>query len=293
MTKVNLSSLILNGRTVADEVLSNINSEISQIKSQNKRLPGLAVILVGNNPASHTYVKNKEKKCKDLDIHSEVFKLPENISEGELVKQIKLLNENKKIDGILLQLPLPIHLNAKKIIEYIDPVKDVDGLHPYNSGKLISGGSCLIPCTPQGVIEILKYYSINISGKSAVVVGRSNLVGKPLALLLIQENATVTIAHSKSENLKDITKSADILISAIGKARFIKESWVKEQAIVIDVGINNIIENGQTKIVGDVDYENVKHICKAITPVPGGVGPVTIAMLMKNTLQAYKSRHVG
>ena len=288
MSKVNSSPLILNGRSVADEVHKQIKDEIKQIISANKRLPGLAVILVGENPASYTYVKNKEKTCIELGLHSEVYRLPTNISEDDLIKSIQSLNNNKNIDGILVQLPLPIHIKTEKVLEQINPDKDVDGLHPYNLGKLMSGQNCLKPCTPQGVIEILKHYSINLNGIKTVVIGRSMLVGKPLSLLLLAENATVTITHSKTENLEKITREADLLISAIGKPKLIKKHWIKPDSIVIDVGINKVIENSTTKLVGDVDYEDVSSICQAITPVPGGVGPVTIAMLMQNTLKAYK-----
>ena len=296
MSKVNFTSstpLLLNGREVAFEVLEKVKNEINLLRAKNKRAPGLAVILVGENPASYTYVKNKEKKCIELGIYSEVHRLEASISEKELIKLVESLNNNKNIDGILIQLPLPDHIKAEKIIEHIDPAKDVDGLHPYNLGNLFSGYKSLMPCTPQGVMEILKHYSINISGALAVVIGRSTLVGKPLATLLLQGNATVTVTHSKTINIEDISRSADILISAIGKPKLVTKDWVKSNAIIIDVGINQIHENGTTKLVGDVDFESVSSICKAITPVPGGVGPVTIAMLMSNTLLAYKMRDEG
>ena len=282
--------LILNGRLVADEVLKSTASEIELLKSQNKRIPGLAVILIGDNPASHTYVKNKEIACKKLGIYSEVHHMKTNISEGEVISLINSLNSNKKIDGILVQLPLPTHIKTEKVIDSIDPNKDVDGLHPYNLGKLMRGQRTLAPCTPQGVIEILNHYSVNLNGMSAVVIGRSTLVGKPLSILLLERNATVTITHSKTNNVEKIAKTADILISAIGRPKLITKNWIKPGAIVIDVGINKINENGTNKLVGDVDYDNVSSICQAITPVPGGVGPVTIAMLMANTLKAYKER---
>lgn len=282
--------LILNGREVASEVLQKARNEINLLKQEKKRIPGLAVILVGENPASHTYVKNKEKTCIELGMYSEVHRLPASITEPELIKILDTLNNNKNIDGILVQLPLPSHIKVDNIINKISPEKDVDGLNPYNLGKLVSGQNCLTPCTPQGVIEILKHYAIKINGMHAVVVGRSNLVGKPLSILLLQENATVTITHSKTKNLEDIAKSADLLICAIGKANLVNKNWVKPGAIVIDVGINKIIENGVSKLVGDVDYKSVSNICQAITPVPGGVGPVTIAMLISNTMKAYKMR---
>ena len=290
MSKVNPQPLILNGRTVANEVQKITATEIELLKSQNKRVPGLAVILVGDNPASQTYVKNKEITAKKLGIYSEVHYMQTNISEEEVIKLINSLNSNKKIDGILVQLPLPIHIKTEKVIDSIDPNKDVDGLHSYNLGKLMRGEKTLTPCTPQGVIEILNHYLINTNGMSAVIIGRSTLVGKPLSMLLLERNATVTIAHSKTNNIKEISRTADILISAIGKPKLITKDWIKPDSIVIDVGISRIYENGVSKLVGDVDYENASSICQAITPVPGGVGPVTIAMLMSNTLKAYKER---
>ena len=289
MSKVNSTPLILDGRQVANEVLENTSREIEVIKSKKVRLPGLAVLLIGENPASHTYVKNKEKTCNKLGIYSEVIKLQNNITEKDILKLVESLNSNSKIDGILVQLPLPKHLDSNKVIESIDPKKDIDGLHPYNMGRLLNNQECLTPCTPKGIMQILKHYSINISGMETVIVGRSILVGKPLSIMLLNENATVTITHSKTKNIEEVTKKADLLISAIGKANLIKRDWVKKGAIVIDVGINKIIDNEKSTIVGDVDFNEVSNICKAITPVPGGVGPVTIAMLMSNTLKAYKT----
>lgn len=290
MTKINSSPLILSGREVSDEVLKGIKIEINDIKAKNKRLPGLSVILVGDNPASNTYVKNKTKVCEELGIHPKIYKFDTEIKTNELIKIIQTLNKDKTIDGILLQLPLPIHIKPEIIINEIDPLKDVDGLSPINLGKLLSGQDCLAPCTPQGVMKILKHYLIDITGMNAVVIGRSTLVGKPLSMMLLACNATVSIAHSKSENISQITKSADILVCAVGKAKLVKKDWVKPDAVVIDVGINKIIENGSSKLVGDVDFDSVKSVCKAITPVPGGVGPTTVAMLMANTLKAYKLR---
>ena len=289
-SKVNSQPLILNGRSVSDEVLKSIVYEIELLKFQNKRVPGLAVILVGDNPASQTYVKNKEITAKKLGIYSEVHYMQTNTSEDEIIKLISSLNSNKKIDGILIQLPLPIHIKTEKVIDSIDPNKDVDGLHSYNLGKLMRGEKTLTPCTPQGVIEILNHYLININGMSAVIIGRSTLVGKPLSVLLLEKNATVTITHSKTNNIEEVARGADILISAIGKPKLITKDWVKPDAIVIDVGINRVYENNTNKLVGDIDYDNVSKFCQAITPVPGGVGPVTIAMLMANTLKAYKER---
>lgn len=290
MNNVQTTPIILNGRIVADEVLKNVRLEINDLKINNKRVPGLAVVLVGNDPASQTYVGSKEKKSTELGIYSEVHRLTETTSEEELIKVISQLNKNVNIDGILVQLPLPKHINSDKIINSISPSKDVDGLHPHNLGKLISSKPCLKPCTPLGVIEILKHYSIQIEGKNVVVIGRSILVGKPVSLLLLEQNASVTIAHSKTKDLKSVCKNADILVTAIGKPKIVKEDWVKDGAIVVDVGINKITDGEKAKLVGDVDYENVASKCNAITPVPGGVGPVTIAMLMSNTLEAYKMR---
>lgn len=288
MIMINTIPLILNGRDVAAEVQKKIIAEVNTFKLKDKRPPGLAVILVGENPASYTYVKNKEKTCIALSFYSKVHRLPTNISENELIQLINSLNNDTKIDGILVQLPLPIHIKQENIINEINPRKDVDGLHPSNLGKLLSGQKCLKPCTPLAVLQILKYYSINLNGISAVVIGRSTLVGKPLSLLLLRENATVTLVHSKSENIENITKSADILIAAVGKANLVKRNWVKKDAIIIDVGINKVTEGETSKLVGDVDFNDVSPICQAITPVPGGVGPVTIAMLMHNTFEAYK-----
>lgn len=283
-------NIILDGKVVSEAILKNVKAEITEIKSSGQRVPGLAVVLVGNDPASQAYVGSKEKKSIELGIYSEVHRLPDTTSEEDLIKVISSLNKSINIDGILVQLPLPKHINSDKIINSISPSKDVDGLHPHNLGKLVSSKQCLKPCTPLGVIEILKHYSISIEGKNVVVIGRSILVGKPVSLLLLENNATVTIAHSKTKDLKSICKNADILITAIGKPKFVKKDWVKETTIVVDVGINKIIENDKPKLVGDVDFNDVAPHCKAITPVPGGVGPVTIAMLMSNTLTAYKMR---
>lgn len=289
---MNSSPLLLNGREVANEVLKNIKDEINKIKVDGiKRLPGLAVLLIGDAPASQTYVANKERACNNLGIYSEVYRFKSNIAEKELIEKIKQLNYDKRIDGILLQLPLPKHLNPQKLINEIDPRKDIDGLHPINLGKLMSGQPSLKPCTPMGIIEILKYYSIDITGLQTIIIGRSILVGKPLAMLLLEKNTSVTILHSKSKNIDKITRNADLLISAIGKPQLVKRSWLKEGVIVIDVGINKVVENGINRLTGDVDFDSVKNICKAITPVPGGVGPVTIAMLMLNTLEAYKNNN--
>jgi len=291
MSQKTTTPLILDGNAYAKEVLHHIKSEIELLKIQNKQVPGLAVVLVGDNPSSLAYVKNKEKKCKELEFYSEVHKLQTDTKERDIINLIDLLNKSNKIDGIIVQLPLPKHIRPETIVEAIDPTKDVDGLHPYNLGKMVSGQKSLQPCTPKGVVGILKYYSINLNGLFTVIVGRSTLVGKPLAMLLLGENCTVTTTHSKTKNIKEVTKAADLLVCAVGKEHLIKEDWVKESAIVVDVGINVVEKDGKRKLVGDVDFENVSKVCKAITPVPGGIGPVTVAMLMANTLEAYKKRN--
>ena len=282
-----LKTTILNGKKVAEKVLTRITTEVNSLKSSNKRIPGLAVILIGDNPASHAYVRNKEKACKNVGFHSEIYHLGLEISETQVAELIESLNQNNKIDGVLIQLPLPAHIKLKNLMNILNPDKDVDGLHPYNLGKLASGQDSITPCTPRAVIEILDFYNINVTGTNSVIIGRSNLVGKPLALLLLNKNATVTIAHSKSKDLEGISRKADLLISAVGKPNLVTETWVKPGAIVIDVGINKINIKEKSILVGDVAFEGVSKIASAITPVPGGVGPVTVAMLMQNTLAAY------
>ena len=243
------------------------------------------VIQVGNDPASSEYVANKKKACEYIGIHSLSYELPENTTEEELLTLIERLNEDVSVHGILCQWPLPKHINEKTILKSISPKKDVDGFHPENVGHLMIGEFGFVSCTPAGVIELLKASNISMEGKNCVVIGRSNIVGKPMALLMLRENATVTICHSKTQNLKENCKQADILIVAIGKPKYITQEYVKEGAVVIDVGIHRDASN---KLCGDVDFENVEPICAAITPVPGGVGPMTICMLMKNCLEAMK-----
>ncbi|MGP1485059.1 MAG: bifunctional methylenetetrahydrofolate dehydrogenase/methenyltetrahydrofolate cyclohydrolase FolD [Campylobacter sp.] len=277
---------ILNGKDVSAKVKEGIREDVLNLKKSCIE-PALAVILVGNDKASATYVASKEKACKLCEIKSIMHHLPENTTENELLTLIDILNLDDSIDGILVQLPLPKHINTDKILEKIYPNKDVDGFHALNIGKLSSGLDGFVPCTPLGIMEILKAYNINPEGKNAVVIGRSNIVGKPMANLLLNANATVTIAHSKTKNLKNICLNADILIVAIGKPNFIKADMIKNGAIVIDVGINRLDDR---KLVGDVDYESVAPKCSFITPVPGGVGPMTIAMLLKNTIKSAKSR---
>ena len=277
-----MTAKIIDGKKTAQKIRSELKLEIQNLKIK----PELRVILVGNNPASQIYVKNKEKYASEIGIKSETIRLPEDITEEKLLKQIKKLNKDKHINGILVQLPLPSHINEFSVINAIAPEKDVDGFTIYNKGLLSIGKPALTPCTPLGIIELLKQYKVNIASKNAVVIGRSNIVGKPMAQLLLNEDATVTICHSKTKNLAEITSNADILISAVGKPKFIGKKYVKKDATVIDVAMNRDTKNNRW--VGDVDFDNVSKVAKFITPVPGGVGPMTIAMLLKNTVQAYK-----
>lgn len=276
---------LINGKEVAEKIKLQVKEEI---KSLGKDVT-LAVVIVGDNPASKVYVNNKKKACKLVGIQSLEYGLPENTSEDELLSLIDRLNNYNYVDGILVQLPLPRHINTDMVIERINPEKDVDGFTAINTGKLWIGQYDIAPCTAIGVIELLDYYNIDIAGKHCVIVGRSNIVGKPVAALMLERNATVTVCHSKTQNLYDITRTADILITAVGKPKFITRDMVKDGAVVIDVGINRD-ENG--KLYGDVDFENVKDKTTAITPVPGGCGPMTVAMLMKNTLEAAKSQMI-
>lgn len=280
-----MAATIIDGKQIATKKHEEIAREVEKLKTENIT-PGLVVILVGDNPASRTYVKNKEKTCKSLGMNSILIELPETVSEEVLLNKIKELNQDKTIHGILVQLPLPKHINEKKVIETISPEKDVDGFHPINIGRMMTGQDSFLPCTPYGVMILLKEMNIPIEGKHVVVVGRSNIVGKPSGLLFLNENATVTYCHSKTRDLKAITSQADILVAAVGKADFITAEHVKEGAVVIDVGINR---NSQGKLCGDVAYEEVKAKAGYITPVPGGVGPMTITMLMYNTLKSAKN----
>lgn len=277
---------IIDGKLVSQKIKDTLKTEVTTLKVNKKRIPKLVVLLIGDNPASMTYVKNKEKACSYIGIESEIIKKKNSTTE-ELLEIISNLNEDKSVDGILVQLPLPKNIDENKVLNSISPEKDVDGFHPINIAKLFLGETGFLPCTPSGIIELLNSISYDLTGKEVVVIGRSNIVGKPMSLLCLQKNATVTIAHSKSKNLKEICKRADVLISAIGKANFITDEFVKENAVVIDVGINR---NSEDKLCGDVDFTKVYDKVSAITPVPGGVGPMTIAMLMKNTLTSYKRR---
>jgi len=274
---------VIDGRGIAAAVKKEVAQEVSELKG-NGINAGLAVVLVGDNPASKVYVGNKEKACAAAGIYSEKYVLPEEAAEDQLIELVDALNENDNINGILVQLPLPKHIDEKKIIELIKPEKDVDCFHPYNVGRVFTGDPVFMPCTPYGVIELLKRSNIEISGKDCVVIGRSNIVGKPMGQLLLSENGTVTICHSRTADLKEKCKAADIIVVAIGKAKFLKADMVKPGAVVIDVGMNR--EDG--KLCGDVDYEEVYNVASKITPVPGGVGQMTIAMLLKNTLTACR-----
>ncbi len=275
---------IIYGNLMALDIKNELKEKMDRLKENGLRVPFLCVVLVGNNPASLSYIKGKEKACLEVGIDSKLVHLPEETSENELILKIKELNVDPSIDGILVQMPLPKHINENKIMETINHNKDVDGLNPYNMGKLYLKEDGLFPCTPLGIIEILKRSAISIKGKHAIVVGRSKLVGVPVSKLLLDENATVTLCHSKTENLARICALADILIVAIGKEKFITKEYVKENAVVIDVGINR---NKEGKLVGDVDFDDVKEKVSYITPVPKGVGPMTIAMLLSNTYKAY------
>jgi methylenetetrahydrofolate dehydrogenase (NADP+)/methenyltetrahydrofolate cyclohydrolase len=276
---------IIDGKAVAKEVQRQIKEEVEGLERRWGMAPGLAVVLVGDDPASHIYVRNKEKACKEAGIRSFEHFLPATISERDLLALVHHLNKDKNVHGILVQLPLPPHIRADKILEAVSPHKDVDGFHPVNQGMLILGGDGFKPCTPMGIMKLLEAVSCDPKGKNAVVVGRSNIVGKPVALLLLEKHATVTICHSRTVNLRDEVGRADILVAAIGKAGLIRGDWIKVGAVVIDVGVNRLPSG---KLAGDVEFETAKERASAITPVPGGVGPMTICMLLYNTLKAAK-----
>ena len=275
---------IIDGKKISQEIKDELKEKVAGFKSQGIEV-SLAVILVGNDPASQVYVGNKKKACEYIGIKSLSYELPEDTSESELLELIDRLNKDDSVNGILVQLPLPKGIDEEKVLNAISPLKDVDGFHPMNVGALCIGKEGFVSCTPAGIIELLKRSGIEIAGKECVVVGRSNIVGKPMSLLLLRENGTVTIAHSKTKDLKEVTKRADILVVAIGKPKFITADYVKEGAVVIDVGIHR---NEANKLCGDVDYESVAPKCSAITPVPGGVGPMTIAMLMNNCIHSLE-----
>ena len=277
-----MSSTIINGKEIGGEIRKSVEQRVKALKEKGVT-PGLAVILVGDNPASKTYVANKQASCEAIGVYSALIKLPEDISEAALLEQIRELNNRKDIHGILVQLPLPNHINEDAVIATISPEKDVDGFSPISVGKMMLGQETYLPCTPYGVMKLLEYTGIDVAGKHAVIVGRSHIVGKPMGQLLLQKDATVTYTHSKTKDLASFTKQADILIAAIGRPNFITADYVKEGAVVIDVGINRDENN---KLVGDVDFTSVDGIASHITPVPGGVGPMTITMLLENTVQA-------
>ena len=278
--------MIIDGKKESEILRDEIKKEIISIKNKTNKVPELSVILIGDLVPSQIYVRNKEKNSKEVGMNSNIIKYSKDVTEEEVLKKIKELNNDKNVSGILVQLPLPDQIGKEKIINSIDPSKDVDGFHPINVGNLASGYKAIVPCTPLGCLILIKKVEKNLSGKHAVIIGRSNLNGKPMAQLLLKENCTVTIVHSKTKNLKEECSKADILIAAAGKAKLVKKDWVKNGSIIIDVGIN---QEGD-KIVGDVSFEEVKDKAKAITPVPGGVGPMTIACLLKNTLECFKAR---
>ena len=279
---------VLYGSEVAKEIRASLKEQINEIRTAGKRIPKLVVILVGNNTASLSYVSGKEKACREIGMENILLHLKEETTEGELLEEIQRLNEDASVDGILVQLPLPKHMDEHKILFAIDPKKDVDGFHPYNIGKMMLQEDTYLPCTPKGIMRLLEIsgYS-DLSGLRAVVIGRSNIVGKPVAQLLLNRNATVTICHSRTKNIEQICASADILIASVGQARLVKADWVKEGAAVIDVGINRV----DGKLCGDVDFEDVKDKTAVIKPVPKGVGPMTIAMLLEHTLEAYRKNY--
>lgn len=280
-------SIILDGKETAKKIREGLTNEVTELKN-NGIVPKLAVIMVGDDNSSKIYVRNKSKACEEIGIEFTEYLLPENTTQSELMELIDKLNNEKEINGILLQSPIPKHLDINEAFREISPDKDVDGFNPVNVGKLVLGQNTFISCTPFGIIKLLEEYNIPLEGKNAVIIGRSNIVGKPMSQCLLNKNATVTICHSKTNNLKEYTKNADILVSAIGKAKFITKDMIKDGAIVIDVGMNR---NTEGKVCGDVDFENVKDITNYITPVPGGVGPMTIAMLMNNVVKATKMQN--
>ena len=277
--------VLIDGKKVSAEIRGRLEKETAELKTITGRAPGLATVLVGEDPASAVYVRNKNKICHEVGFQSFGQNLPAETTEEELLDIIKKLNSNDEVNGILVQLPLPDHIDSEKILLSIDPEKDVDGFHPINVGKLAIGNALLTPCTPTGIIALLDYYKIEISGKHAVVLGRSNIVGKPVAHLLLQRHATVTICHSKTKNMQQVTRQADILIAAVGRPHFVNSDMLKEGVVVIDVGINRV----DGKLTGDVEFDQVAEKAGLITPVPGGVGPMTIALLMENTLKAFKA----
>jgi methylenetetrahydrofolate dehydrogenase (NADP+) / methenyltetrahydrofolate cyclohydrolase len=282
---------LLDGKALAQKIQSELKTQITQLESKIGRPPGLAVLMVGDNPASAVYVRNKEKACQKIGVASIGQHFPGNTTQQELEQVIAQLNQDERVDGILVQLPLPQHLDSIALLHCIDPDKDADGLHPANLGKLVRSEPGLRSCTPAGVMRLLKEYNVTLAGKKAVVVGRSILVGKPVSLMLLEENATVTIAHSRTQDLGSVCRDADILVAAVGKPKMITREMVKPGAVVIDVGINRVEDNeGNSKLVGDVAFDEVAAIASYITPVPGGIGPMTVAMLLSNTVHSYAQK---
>jgi methylenetetrahydrofolate dehydrogenase (NADP+)/methenyltetrahydrofolate cyclohydrolase len=282
-----MTAYAIDGKAIAAKVRADVAAEVARIKAQHGFVPGLAVVLVGEDPASKVYVRNKAEQTVECGMQSFEHKLPEETTEAALLDLVARLNRDPNVHGILVQMPLPKHMDSVKVLDSIDPAKDVDGFHPVNVGKLSIGERALAPCTPVGSIILAKSVKHDLSGLDAVVVGRSNIVGKPMAQLLLRENCTVTIAHSRTKNLPEVVRRADLVVAAIGKPEFVKGDWIKPGAIVIDVGINRIVKpDGKGKLVGDVAYAEAAQVASAITPVPGGVGPMTIACLLKNTVEA-------
>lgn len=284
---------IIDGKAIAADLRKAIAAEVKGLAARGARAPGLAVVLVGEDPASQVYVRSKGTATREVGMVSLEHKLPDETSEAALLALVARLNADPAVDGILVQLPLPAHIDAGRVIEAIDPAKDVDGFHPVNVGRLASGARALAPCTPTGSLLLIQSVQMQLSGAEAVVIGRSNIVGKPLAQLLLRENATVTIAHSRTHDLASVVRRADVVVAAVGKAEMVKGSWIKPGAVVIDVGIQRIATaEGKTRLVGDVAFEEAREVAGAITPVPGGVGPMTIACLLRNTLEAYRARQL-
>ena len=277
---------LIDGKALALKIREDLKTKVAEFEKANGFVPGLATVLVGENPASQVYVRNKNKACQAAGMHSEQHNLPDTTTEQELLELVIKLNEDPKIHGILVQLPLPNQINSNKILEAVSPQKDVDGFHPMNVGYLLVGKPGLRPCTPYGIMKLIESVGYELKGKNAVVVGRSNIVGKPVAIMLLEKHATVTICHSRTQDIDQVVGASDVVIAAVGKANFVKGEWIKEGALVIDVGINRL-ETG--KLTGDVDFEGAQKKAAYITPVPGGVGPMTIAMLLWNTLQAAKN----
>jgi methylenetetrahydrofolate dehydrogenase (NADP+) / methenyltetrahydrofolate cyclohydrolase len=283
---------LLDGKALAARMQTEMTAQVQQLQVQVGRPPGLAVLMVGDNPASAAYVRNKEQACERVGIASFGSHFPTDTPQAELEQKIQSLNQDDRVDGILVQLPLPDHLDSVALLNQIDPDKDADGLHPTNLGRLVRGELGLRSCTPAGVMRLLQEYDIPLKGKQAVVIGRSILVGKPLALMLLEADATVTIAHSRTQDLAAVARSADILVAAVGRANLITADWVKTGAVVVDVGINRVVnpDSGKGKLVGDVDFASVQPVADWITPVPGGIGPMTVTMLLHNTVWSYRQR---